>query len=223
MVMFSPATVAFLEGLGANNTKTWFDAHRSDYDAHYIAPAKAFIEAVAFPLRSIAPDIQAEPRVNGSIFRINRDIRFSKDKTPYKDHLDLWFWQGNRKAALSGFFFRLTAKTLILGAGNHGFDKDRLAAFRQVVVDDGPRSELAKITTKLEAGGHAIGGDHYARVPRGLSASDAAAERFLKFNGLWASRELPHPDELFNEAFVDFCASQWREMAPLHHWLIGKL
>ena len=64
------------------------------------------LRRVATPLRSIAPDIHAEPRVNGSIFRINRDIRFSKDKTPYKDHLDLWFWEGNRKGAVSGFFLQ---------------------------------------------------------------------------------------------------------------------
>ncbi len=221
MNTFSGETVAFLEGLGANNTKAWFDAHRSDYDDHYIAPAKAFIEAVAGPLRSFAPDIQAEPRVNGSIFRINRDIRFSKDKTPYKDHLDLSFWEGNRKAATSGFFFRLTAKTLILGAGSHGFDKVRLATYRQAILDSGPRAELAGIIADLEASSHAIGGDHYARLPRGLSADDPAAERFLKYNGLWATCETPHPGELFTDGFAAFCATQWRKIAPLHHWLTG--
>lgn len=223
MSIFSPATITFLKGLGANNIKPWFEEHRADYDDHYIAPAKAFIDAVSAPLRSIAPDIRAEPRVNGSIFRINRDIRFSKDKTPYKDHLDLWFWEGDRKGAASGFFFRLTATTLILGAGNHGFDKTRLETFRQAIAQAGPRTELARIASDLDSGGHSVGGEHYARVPRGFSADDAAAERFLRFNGLWASLETAHPEELFSDGFADYCADRWRVMAPLHQWLTGTL
>lgn len=60
--------------------------------------------------------------MNGSIMGINRDIRFSKDKSPYKDHLDLWFWTGDRKGwDTSGFFFRLTPDRLVLGEGMHGF------------------------------------------------------------------------------------------------------
>jgi uncharacterized protein (TIGR02453 family) len=105
---FGKDTIRFLSGLSANNKAEWFNAHRADYEAHYIEPAKDFVVAVADPLAKLAPGIHAEPKVNGSIFRINRDIRFSKDKTPYKDHLDLWFWQGERKAAISGFFFPLT-------------------------------------------------------------------------------------------------------------------
>ena len=82
---------------------------------------------------------------------------------------------------------------------------------------------MTRIVTDLEDGGYSIGGDHYTRLPRGISADDAAAERFLRFNGLWASREATHPEELFSDAFVDLCAGQWREMAPLHHWLTGVL
>jgi len=218
---FSKSTIAFLKGLGADNSKAWFDAHRSEYDAHYIVPAKTFIEQVAGPLGAIAPNVQAEPRVNGSIFRINRDIRFSKDKTPYKDHLDLWFWEGDRKTALSSFFFRLTAGTLILGVGNHGLDKHRLEAFRAAVIDAGTGRQLADIANTLEADRFTIGGDHYARVPRGFVAQDAAAERFLKYNALWVSRETAHPKELYGDEFVNFCVERWRLMAPLHHWLMA--
>ena len=68
------------------------------------------------------PGIATEARVNGSIFRINRDTRFSKDKTPYKDHLDFWFWEGQRKTALSGLFLRIAPAAVTVGAGAHGFD-----------------------------------------------------------------------------------------------------
>ena len=95
---FSDETLRFLSALATNNSKTWFDAHRSAYEQHLLAPAKAFVADMGEALRELAPDVHAEPRVNGSIFRINRDTRFSKDKRPYKDYLALWFWQGRRRS-----------------------------------------------------------------------------------------------------------------------------
>src|SRR3970282_1259516 len=104
---FSKDTARFLAGLSRNNDKAWFDAHRTDYEAHFVEAAKRFVEALAPRLKRIDSSLQAIPKVNGSILRIHRDIRFSKDKTPYKDHLDLWFWSGsNRGWGGSGFFFR---------------------------------------------------------------------------------------------------------------------
>src|SRR6266568_1749051 len=75
-------------------------------------------------------------RVSWSIFAINRDIRFSKDKTPYKTHLDLWFWQGDGPSReRPGYFFRLTPETLILGAGMHAFSESALARYREAILD----------------------------------------------------------------------------------------
>lgn len=89
---FPAETLAFLRGLAENNTKAWFEAHRADYQAHYVEPALAFVAALGPRLQQIAPGAQFEPRINGSLFRINRDVRFSADKSPYKHHIDLWFW-----------------------------------------------------------------------------------------------------------------------------------
>src|SRR5215472_3789364 len=94
---FPKDTVRFLSDLSKHNQKKWFEDHREDYDLAYIEPAKSFVQAIAPRLKKIDRKIQAEPKVNGSIMRINRDIRFSKDKSPYKDHLDLWFWSGSEK------------------------------------------------------------------------------------------------------------------------------
>ena len=105
---FPAETPRFLGDLAGNNNKAWFDANRAAYDEYWVAPAKQFVDAVGEALVDIAPRIEAQPRVNGSIFRVNRDIRFSKDKRPYKEHLDFWFWEGERKRAVSGFFMRIT-------------------------------------------------------------------------------------------------------------------
>ena len=96
---FPQETVAFLTDLRAHNEKAWFEANRARYDSGFIEPAKAFVEAIGPELNDLVPRIHAEPSVGGSIFRINRDIRFSSDKRPYKDHLDFWFWEGDRHAA----------------------------------------------------------------------------------------------------------------------------
>ena len=72
---FPPETFTFLKGLKANNSKVWFEAHRGDYEQFHLAPAKAFVEAIAPGLKKISKDVHAEAKVNGSIFRINRDIR----------------------------------------------------------------------------------------------------------------------------------------------------
>src|SRR5918998_456518 len=114
---FPRATLDFLTDLRANNSREWFDANRARYERDLVAPAKAFVTAAAPLLDRLAPGISAEPRVLGSIFRINRDTRFSPDKRPYKAHLDLWFWHGRRSDAASGLFLRLTPDELSVGAG----------------------------------------------------------------------------------------------------------
>jgi uncharacterized protein (TIGR02453 family) len=117
---FPPATVRFLRELRVNNRKDWFDAHRSDYEAFWVAPAKAFVVAAGRQLAELAPGIRAEPRVLGSIFRINRDTRFVRGAGPYKDHFDFWFWEGERRRAVSGFFARLTRGWLASGPAATG-------------------------------------------------------------------------------------------------------
>jgi len=72
----------FLRELRGNNNKDWFDAHRSDYEVFWVAPAKALVVAAGQQLIELAPGIRAEPRVLGSIFRINRDTRFARDASP---------------------------------------------------------------------------------------------------------------------------------------------
>ena len=91
---FGPATFTFLKDLGRNNNKEWFQAHRSAYEDDFLEPGLAFIEAIGPLIAKFSPDVRAEPRIGGSMMRINRDIRFSKDKRPYKDHLDMAFRRG---------------------------------------------------------------------------------------------------------------------------------
>jgi uncharacterized protein (TIGR02453 family) len=93
---FPRETLRFFEGLRANNTKEWFEAHRKDYEDHVKGPSGAFVIAMGAKLKEISPAIKAIPKVNQSLFRVNRDTRFSADKSPYKTNLGIWFWEGEK-------------------------------------------------------------------------------------------------------------------------------
>jgi uncharacterized protein (TIGR02453 family) len=216
---FPRETVRFLAGLRDNNDKAWFDAHRADYEAAFLAPAVAFVEALGPRLRKIEPGVAAEARVNGSIMRINRDIRFSKDKSPYKDHMDLWFWTGDKKGwDSSGFFFRLTPDRLLLGAGMHGFMPPALARYRQAVLDPKRGAALARLVEALRADGYDVGTETYKKVPAGAPADHPRAA-LLRHSGLHAGWEGKHPAQLRAPAFADFVAERFKAVAPLHRWL----
>ena len=86
---FTTATMRFLRGLARNNRKAWFEAHRADYEALVKAPMRELIEEMDVRFARFAPELVGDPR--RSMFRIYRDIRFSKDKSPYKTHASCWF------------------------------------------------------------------------------------------------------------------------------------
>ena len=217
---FPKDTLKFLRGLEKNNKKDWFEAHRAEYDDYYIEPAKAFVEAIGPKLKKISKSLNAEPRINGSIFRINRDVRFSKDKTPYKPHVDLWFWEGkDRSWDCSGFFFRLTPKRLILGGGMHQFGKPSLDKYRKAVVDAKRGAQLQKIVGQMKKAGYDVGGKSYKKVPRGFPAEHPRADLLLH-GGLFASTEVAIPRELHSPKFVAFCEKHFKKMAPVHSWLV---
>ena len=133
---FPAAGLEFLAGIARDNTKAYFDANRTAYETGLLEPAKAFVVALGDELHArVSPGIRAEPRVNGSILRINRDTRFSTDKSPYKVHIDLWFWEGaGPSRERPGYFVRLRPSTVTIGAGMHRFDRPLLEAYRAAVA-----------------------------------------------------------------------------------------
>jgi len=219
---FSAKTTKFLRDLGRNNDKAWFDAHRGEYEQYWLEPAKGFIEAVGPKVEKFAPHIVWEPRVNGSIFRVNRDIRFSKDKTPYKDHIDFWLWEGQRRTAVSGFFLRIGAKNIHLGVGSHAFSKEALATYRKALEDDDAAKSLASVIKRLERAGYELGGKAYKKPPAGFAGQGAARELVLH-GALWVDVERRSPSELRSHAFAGYCAREWKKMAPLHRWLMEEV
>lgn len=218
---FPADTIEFLIDLRAHNEKTWFEANRDRYESAYLEPAKAFVETIAPALDRIVPGIKAEPKVLGSIFRINRDTRFSTDKRPYKDHLDFWLWEGDRKAAVSGLFLRIAPEEVVVGAGAHGFARDQLAAYRSAVAEPVAGAELASIVARLERDGYGVGGQTYVRTPRGYTV-EGDAERFLRHGALYIHDELPSEVATRDDLPAELI-TRWTPFAALHRWLVANL
>jgi uncharacterized protein (TIGR02453 family) len=219
---FPPETIRFLRELRDHNTKDWFDAHRADYEAFWVAPARAFVVAAGELLAGLAPGIRAEPKVLGSIFRINRDIRFTRDRGPYKDHLDFWFWEGERRRAVSGFFARLTPELVGIGAGCHAVDPERLALLRQAVADPAAGAALAGIAQGLEGAGYRLEGATLRRPPPGFP-TDGPAGRFLLHKALFVHHDEPADERVHSPAVLEACGRVWRDLAPLHRWLTDNV
>ncbi len=215
---FPEQTISFLESLARHNDKKWFEAHREDYEAFYLAPAVSFVEAMAPRLRKIDASAQAVPKINGSIMRIHRDVRFSKDKSPYKDHMDVFFWCGKSKDwDSSGFFFRLSAKELLIGAGIYDFTPKTLAKYRKAVAGNAGVG-LAKIAASLRDKGYEVGVESYKKVPRGFEQDHPRAS-LLKHSGLIAGWHGPHPKELATARFLELAGKHFAAVSPLHEWL----
>lgn len=210
----------FLRDLAANNNRPWFEANRRDYDEGLLGPGRLFVSAMGMALSEFAPGIHAEPRVSGSIFRIHRDTRFSRDKRPYKTHFDMWFWQGNRHSRdCPGYFLRLTPDAVVVGAGRHAFDKATLEAYRTAVADEHRGAALEQALATVHAAGAEVGGAHYKRVPRGFAAGHPRAD-LLRYNALHAWIEEPLPPEVDTAEFVDFCCERFRKVSPVQRWIL---
>src|SRR5689334_24421306 len=120
---FTSTALDFFRNLARHNSKPWFEAHRADYEEHVVAPMRALIEELDVRLARFAPEITGDPK--RSMFRIYRDVRFSKDKSPYKTHAACWFRHnaadhrvgGDAEAGSAGLYFHLEPRESFVGAG----------------------------------------------------------------------------------------------------------
>lgn len=221
---FPKQTLTFLRGIGKHNDKEWFDEHRADYEAYWLEPARALVEALGEKMRELVPGLHAEPRVGGSIFRINRDVRFSSDRRPYKEHIDLWLWEGDtRRPDASGFYVRLTPRALELAVGIRRFPAEQLSRFRAAVDDDRRGALLSRIGETLRRRGTPLRGQRYKMVPAGFAADHPRAD-LLRHDGLWAGPELsPLPPLVHTGRLVRTCVGHFEKALPLHRWLVDEL
>jgi len=217
---FPRECVQFYSELSRNNSREWFSEHKADFNKYVLEPAQDFVFEMGKLLKKLSPGIIADPRLDKSIFRPYRDTRFSKDKSPYKTHLGIFFWEGSRpKMECPGYYFHLEPPTLFLAAGMHCFSKPLLESYRDSVVDPKYGKELGKaiklVTKKPD---YIVGGKHYKKTPRGYDTGHENAELLLH-NGLYAMNEADIPPEFFSEDILDYCFKRFQNLSPIHVWL----
>ena len=222
---FGPDALGFLEGLAADNSKAYFDAHRSVYDEQVAAPMKALVVTVgALLAERVDPDLRAEPRIGRSLFRINRDLRFSKDRTPYRTWLDAVFWNGSSPRTSPGFILRIAPDGVVTGAGVSGLSGDRADRYRRAVLDDVSGAELEAIIddTTRRVHGARLGEPQRARPPRGWPGDHPRSD-LLRYEGLHLSAAAPAPSSVTSPRFATWCADRLERFAPFERWLVDHV
>jgi uncharacterized protein (TIGR02453 family) len=167
MSYFTPATFAFLRDLSANNDREWFAANKNRYIEHVQEPALDFITAFAKPLAKVSPHFVADARVvGGSLFRIHRDTRFSKDKTPYKENTGVQFrHEAAKDAHAPGYYLHIQPGECFMGVGLWRPETPLAEAIRGRIVED-PEGWRKAAHGKKFSETFALGGDSLVRTPR---------------------------------------------------------
>ena len=214
---FSQEGLAFLTGMGSKD-KVFLDANRKTYESEVAEPAKAFVEAMGEALAdTISPEITAIPKTNGSISPINNDVRFSKDASPYKDHLLFRFWEGPDKKAAPTLFVRVSEESVGFASGTHIKSLDR---WRELVDDETTGGWLTAAIAGVSKGRKLdIDGQGLKRVPSPYSEDHPRAE-LLKYKALQVRWPEPTPAIIHKPGFVDWCVKRLIVVSPVHRWLV---
>jgi len=218
--LITPRAFKLLKELARNNERDWFEANKQRYFDEVRDPLLAFIEAFAPKLRKISPELVADSRPNGgSLFRIYRDTRFSKDKSPYKTYAAMRFLHvRGRELTAPGFYLHLEPGRIFSAAGIWHPPSDALTRMRDAIVADPAGWKRA-----TRGGGRALdeGSDRLKRPPRGVDPDHPLVED-LKRKGFTMSASFSERDACAAD-FVDVFAAECRRTVPLMRFLARSL
>lgn len=210
-MVFSEELIDFLVGLSANNEREWFNARKDVYETVLREPALEYIRQVGGPLADISPHVRASDRKQGgSLMRIYRDVRFSRDKSPYKTNVGIQFrHESGKDVHAPGYYVHISIEECFIGAGSWMPDRDALLAYRRA-VSERPREWLA-LKELAETSEWSIDGHHdmLKRPPRGFSADDPMIEDIKRKHFIVTHRmeieDVTAPD------FVDYTIDRFKE------------
>lgn len=186
---FTDGTLAFLHALAENNDREWFRARKADYERHVRQPMIDVIEQLAADLPRFAPDLVAAPKV--SMYRVYRDTRFSRDKSPLKTHIAAIFPHRTlSKHGGAGLYFHVAPDTVFIGGGAYAPDPRQLYRMRQHIADNLPRLLAIVDDPAFRRSFGGVRGERLKRVPAGFAREHPAAE-YLKLKQYLAGCERP--------------------------------
>jgi len=219
---FDRELFAFLADLRDNNDRAWFAENRGRYERACLEPALAFIEDFAVELDTISPHFRADPRpVGGSLFRIYRDTRFSKDKTPYKTNIGIHFrHEAAGNAYAPGFYLHLAPGEVFAGGGIWHPGTEAIGRIRAAIVAD-PDAWTAATRSKAFRSRLELGGDTLKRPPAGFDASHPLIDD-LKRKDVFGGTRLSQRDAC-SRRFLELYGEICREAAPLVRFVCKAL
>lgn len=219
---FSGRTFAFLRDLSKNNEREWFKANKERYEEEVRGPALQFIQDFAPHLGKLSPHFRADPRpVGGSLFRIHRDTRFSKDKSPYKTATGIQFRHDKAKDAHApGFYLHLEPGRCFVGLGIWHPDGKTLRGIREGLVAD-PEGWRKAVSGRTFKNRFDLSGDRLSRPPRGFDPEHPLIED-LKWKDFVAFAEITEKDAV-QPGFLKDYAAYCRAGSAFMSFLCGTL
>ncbi len=202
---FPTAALDFYDDLEVENTRAFWEKHKSVYDEAVKAPMTALTAA-------LAPEFG-----DAKVFRPYRDVRFAKDKTPYKTA------QGAFVAAgpATGWYVELSARGVRTGAGFYEASAPRLAGIRQAIDDDRRGRELERLLAGLEAAGWEIGGEQLKTSPRGYDAGHPRIA-LLRHKSMTVGRSHGFEPVVHTPELLEVVREDWRELRPFVEWVAAN-
>ncbi len=202
---FGPAVPEWFAGLEADNTKEYFSAHRAFFE-----------ESIRGQMEALLTELTARFGGTVKLFRQNRDIRFSADKSPYKTNTYGVLY--GSEVAPQGLYASVSADGLVAGSGYHMMARDQLERYREGVADDRHGPELARLVGKAEKAGLELWGQSLATAPRGYPKDHARIE-LLRRKSLSLGATLPSRGGIGRTDALRFVTRTWRDAAPVTGWL----
>ena len=203
---FPVAALDFYDDLEVDNTKSFWDAHKAVYDEPVKAPMVALTDALG------------QEFGDAKVFRPYRDVRFAKDKTPYKTHQGAFVGV----APSTGYYVEVSAAGVRVGGGTYHAESAHLALIREGMADDKTGRLLERILRDLERGGFEIGGDQLKTTPRGY-AKDHPRIALLRHRSLLGSKKYGFEPFVHTPELVDRVREDWRRLRPLVSWMANQV
>jgi uncharacterized protein (TIGR02453 family) len=213
---FSPEAMGFFRSLARHNNREWFQPRKPIFERHIKQPMRELVEALNAAMKSFAPEYATDP--DKAIYRIYRDTRFSKDKTPYKTHVAASFHRrGTGPHKYGGYYLEVSHKGVGIGGGVYMPEPPVLLEIRQHIAEHSAefRKILAARAVRRLLG--EVQGEQLSRVPKGFCSTDEAAD-LLRFKSFFLYTELP-PDLATTPGLFTEALRRFRVMKPFLDFL----
>jgi uncharacterized protein (TIGR02453 family) len=209
--------IQFLKRLKRNNNRPWFEEHKAEYESLVKLPMQSFIAALRPYFEKFAPEYDVNPK--RSIFRVYRDARFSRDKTPYKTHVAAHFVLRGKPKGIegSGYYLHIEPGEVFIGGGIYMPDGDQIKKIRRAIAEQPDRFLSTIDDKKFKKRFGELEGDKLKRVPSGYDPEHPLAE-WLKFKQFFVGAEWPE-SVCYKRLFVEEVVKAFEEVTPLVRFL----